>query len=241
MSQLALAIDVETTTRHLSYVENGRSRPGRDVVLRLADALDLPLRARNDLLVAAGLPAEFPANTLESIPLAPYLRAIRGVITALDPFPAFVIDPLFNLEQVNETGKRLLPAAAAGAARANLLDAFLAPGPARDLLTNFPEIAWSLATRFTRATAGMRASPELDALRRRIEGYLEGVPRPTGDAAGELVVCPTFRMGTELVRTVGMTLRFGPSRDVTLEELSVDVLYPRDDDADRFFRALARR
>src|SRR5215510_16402425 len=88
MSQLALATRVETTTRHLSYIENGRSRPGRDLVLRLAEALDLTLRARNDLLVAAGLPAEFPANALESVPLAPYRRAITGVIAALDPFPA---------------------------------------------------------------------------------------------------------------------------------------------------------
>ena len=221
-----MAIQVETTTRHLSYVENGRSRPGRDLVPRLAESL-----------VAAGLPSEFPTSTLGSVPLAPYLGAIRGVITALDPFPAFVLDPLFNVEQVNETGRRLLPGGASG--RANLLDTFLAPGPARHLLANFSEIAWSLATRFTRSTAGIRATPELDALRQRLESYLVGIPRPTGDATGELVVCPILRIGDELVRTVGMTLRFGPSRDVTLEELSVDVLYPRDEAAHRFFRGLA--
>src|SRR4051812_41760794 len=84
LSQLALAVRVESTTRHLSYVENGRSRPGRDLILRLAQALDLPLRARNDLLVAAGLPAEFPANAFESSLLTPYRRAITSVITALD-------------------------------------------------------------------------------------------------------------------------------------------------------------
>lgn len=237
LSQLSLATQVETTTRHLSYVENGRSRPGRDLVLRLAEALDLTLRVRNELLVAAGLPAEFPAHALESIPLAPYLRAISGVIAALDPFPAFVIDPLFNLEQMNDTGRRLLPPGTVG--RPNLLDAFLAPGPARGMLTNFPEIAWSLAARFARATAGRSENPEVTALRQRIEGYLENVPRPPTDATGELVLCPTFRIGNQLVRTVGMTLRFGPSRDVTLEELSVDVLYPRDESADRFFRDLA--
>lgn len=237
MSQLSLATQVETTTRHLSYVENGRSRPGRDLVLRLAEALDLTLRVRNELLVAAGLPAEFPAHALESVPLAPYLGAISGVIAALNPFPAFVIDRLFNLEQMNDTGRRLLPPGTG--TRPNLLDAFLAPGPARQMLVNFPETAWSLATRFTRATAGMRDNPELDALRQRIDGYLEDVPRPPSDASGELVVCPTFRVGHQLVRTVGMTLRFGPSRDVTLEELSVDVLYPRDDASERFFRDLA--
>lgn len=237
LSQLALATAVETTTRHLSYVENGRSRPGRDIVLRLAQALDLPLRARNELLVAAGLSVEFPANPLESVPLAPYRRAIAGVIAALDPFPAFVLDPAFNLERTNEMGRRLLPVPPG--ARANLLDVFLAPGPARELLENFAEIAWSLEARFSRATANMQNEPELDALRRRVAGYLEGVPRPPSDATGELVVCPTLRIGGERIRTVGMTLRFGPSRDVTLEELSVDVLYPRDDVAERFFRGFA--
>lgn len=236
MSQLALATRVETTTRHLSYVENGRSRPGRDLVLRLAQALDVPLRARNDLLIAAGLPPEFPAHPLESVPLAPYRRAITGVIAALDPYPAFVIDPLFNLEQTNEMGRRLLPVPQG--VRANLLDAFLAPGPARELLDNFSELAWSLDAGFARATASMGANPELEALRQRVDGYLKGVPRPPIGAANELVVCPTFRIGDQLVRTIGMTLRFGPSRDVTLEELSVDVLYPRDEAAERFFRGL---
>lgn len=236
LSQLSLAADVETTTRHLSYVENGRSRPGRDLVLRLARVLDLPLRARNDLLVAAGLPAEFPANALESVPLAPYRRAITGVIAALDPYPAFVIDPLFNLEQTNEVGRRLLPVQPG--VRANLLDAFLAPGAGRELLENFAELAWSLEARFSRTTASMRGDPERDALRHRIDGYLEGVPRPPSGATGDLVLCPTFRIGEQIVHTIGMTLRFGPSRDVTLEELSVDVLYPRDETAEKFFRSL---
>jgi len=235
LSQLSLAADVETTTRHLSYVENGRSRPGREFVLRLARSLDLPLRARNELLVAAGLPAEFPAHGLESLPLAPYLRAITGVITALDPYPAFVIDPLFNVEQTNQIGRRLLPTQPG--VRVNLLDAFLAPGRAREQLENFPELAWSLEARFSRATAGMRGG-ELDAVRQRISAYLGDVPRPPSGAGGDLALCPTFRIDGQLVRTVGMTLRFGPSRDVTLEELSVDVLYPRDEAADQFFHGL---
>lgn len=240
LSQLALALRVETTTRHLSYLENGRSRPGRELVLRLADSLALPLRSRNELLLAAGLAAEFPARALGDAPLAPYRRAITGVITALEPFPAFVLDRLLYLEETNGPGGRFVPRAPGGG-RVNLLDAFLAPGPARDQIENFAEVAWSLVTRFSRAAASLPAdTPELERLRRRIQQHLEGVPRPVPDATGELVICPTFRVGERRIRTIGMTMRFGPSRDVTLEELSVDVLYPRDDDADRFFRSLAQ-
>jgi transcriptional regulator with XRE-family HTH domain len=238
LSQLALAMRVETTTRHLSYLENGRSRPGRELVLRLADSLELPLRSRNELLIAAGLAAEFPARALGGSVLAPYRRAITGVIEALEPFPAFVLDPLLHLEETNIAGGRLVPIAPRGA-RVNLLDAFLAPGPAREQLDNFAEVAWSLFTRFSRAAASFPAdTPELEELRSRVHKYLNGVPRPPPDATGEPVICPTLRIGDRRIRTIGMTMRFGPSRDVTLEELSVDVLYPRDEEAERFFRDL---
>jgi transcriptional regulator with XRE-family HTH domain len=238
LSQLALACRVETTTRHLSYLENGRSRPGRDLVLRIAEALDLSLRSRNELLVAAGLATEFSAHTLGSAVLTPYRRAIVGLIAALDPLPAFIVDPLFNLEGTNIAGRRMIPLLPSGE-RINLVDVFLAPGPGRSQLANFPEVAWSWHTRFSRATASLPESEELEALRTRIAGYLDGVPRPPVDGSGELVVCPAFRVGDRTIRTIGMTMRFGPSRDVTLEELSVDVLYPRDEDAEHFFRELS--
>lgn len=205
-------------------------------MLRLAEALNLPLRARNDLLAAAGLAAEFPESELSSPGLSPYRGAVLGVITALDPFPAFVLDSTFHVVAVNTVGARLLPPSPQDA-RLNLIDAFLAPGPARNMIRNFAEVAWSLHTRFVRATASI-GTPEVDALRTRVAGYLEGVPRPPADASGEPVVCPTFQVGDRTVRTIGMTLRFGPSRDVTLEELTVDVLCPRDEEAARFFREL---
>lgn len=237
LSQLELAMRVETTTRHLSYLENGRSRPGRDLVLRIGGALDLPLRSRNELLAAAGLAAEFATNDIESVALVPYRAAILRVIAAIHPLPAFVVDPLFNLVETNETGRRLLPPLASSEP-VNLLDAFLAPGPARASLANFDEVAWSWRARFLRATASLPAS-SVAPLVERIDQYLRDVPRPASDGQGELVICPTFRVGDVLVRTIGMTLRFGPSRDVTLEELSVDVLCPRDEAAERFFRTLA--
>lgn len=240
LSQLDLALRVQTTTRHLSYVENGKSRPGRDLVLRLAEALDVPLRARNDLLAAAGLATEFPARAFESAVLEPYRAAIKKLMLALDPYPAFVVDPLFNVQDTNDPGRRLLPVLSTDAAT-NLVDVFLAPGPTRAQIVNLAEVAWSWHARYLRATAHMTPRREADALRARFESYLRDVQRPPVDAAGDPVVCPTFRIDGRTVRTIGMTIRFGPSRDVTLEELSVDVLYPRDEPAERFFREIAAR
>jgi hypothetical protein len=127
-----------------------------------------------------------------------------------------------------------------GGAALNLVDAFLAPGPGRAQILNFPEVAWSWHARLLRGTAGHAAQePAWHQLRQRVDGYLRDVPRPLLDGAGDPVTCPTFRIGEQVIRTIGMTMRFGPSRDVTLEELSVDLLYPRDAQAEAFFRALA--
>jgi hypothetical protein len=81
-------------------------------------------------------------------------------------------------------------------------------------------------------------SPAWRELRQRVDGYLRDVPRPPFDGSGEPVICPTFRIGDRLIRTIGMTMRFGPTRDVTLQELSVDLLYPRDAEAQAFFQSL---
>jgi transcriptional regulator with XRE-family HTH domain len=247
LSQLALAQDVETTTRHLSYVENGRSRPGRDLVLRLAQALDLPLRSRNELLGAAGLAAEFPENEIQGALLAPYRRAVLGVMDSVNPFPAFAVDGAFNLREANRAARLMLAGARDTAdpsptegGQHNLVDAFLAPGPGRAQIANFPEVAWSWHARLLRASAGRASESQASiALRKRVEGYLRNVPRPPFDGTGDPVICPTFRIGGQLVRTIGMTMRFGPSREVTLDELTVDLLYPRDAEAEAFFHALA--
>jgi transcriptional regulator with XRE-family HTH domain len=243
---LALAQETGTTTRHLSYIENGRSRPGRDLVLRLAEALDLPLRGRNELLAAAGLGVEFLENELDSAVLEPYRRAVLGVMEAVNPFPAFAVDACFNLHEANRAARLMLAGMRGGlvdrsatdGGPLNLVDAFLAPGRSREQIANFPEVAWSWHARLSRALAGRAESEQWRSLKERVEGYLHDVPRPPFDGSGDPATCPTFRIGDQLIRTVGMTMRFGPSRDVTLEELSVDLLYPRDAAAEAFFRAL---
>jgi hypothetical protein len=167
----------------------------------------------------------------------PYRRAIEGIVAALDPYPAFVLDPSFRILDANAMGRRFLPPR--DESRPTFVDAFFAPGPARELPANFAEVAWSFRSRLSRAAMATASNPDLSALERRMTRYLTGVPRPTTDASGEPVICPTLRIDGQSIRTIGMTLRFGPSRDVTLEEMQVDVLYPRDEDAERWFRAHA--
>ncbi len=107
VSQLALAGRIGSTSRHVSFLETGRSRPSAAMVLRLGEALDLPLRERNELLHAAGLAAEFPEASLGSVDLAPFRAAIDSLLTARLPYPAMVLDRHWNVLMANAACDRL--------------------------------------------------------------------------------------------------------------------------------------
>src|SRR5687767_12915553 len=101
MSQLDLSLEAEISTRHLSFVESGRSRPSREIVLRLADRLDVPLRARNALLLAAGHAPAYAERTLDDPALAPARRAIESILKGHEPFPALAVDRHWTLVAAN--------------------------------------------------------------------------------------------------------------------------------------------
>src|SRR5439155_24598474 len=108
VSQLDLAIAADISTRHLSFVETGRARPSRDMVLRLAEHLDVPLRERNQLLLAAGYAPAYRQSGLTEPEMAPVREAVRQLLTGHEPFPAVVVDRAWNLLDGNSSGA-LLP------------------------------------------------------------------------------------------------------------------------------------
>lgn len=230
MSQLALAEAAGTPARHVSFLETGRSRPGSELVLRLAEALNVPLRARNELLEAAGLAASYSQHRFSDAVLLPYRRAISHTLGALDPYPAIVIDRALNVVDANAAARRVFSLPEDGPT--TLIELLFGSGGVRQLLINFPHVAWAWHDRLVRESSG---DPEAEALIARVAEHLAQVPRPS-DTPDGLLICPTFRVGEQVIETVGMSVRFAPSRDVTLQELAIEVLYPRDDVADAFFR-----
>ncbi len=231
MSQLALAAAACTTARHVSFLETGRSRPGAELVLRLAQALDVPLRARNELLTAAGLAKGYTQHPLSDAVLLPYRRAISHTLGALDPYPAIVVDRALTIADANLAAKRVFALPGAGAP--SLVDLLFAAGGLRQLLLNFPQVAWAWHDRIVRESSG---DAQAEALIARVTKELRNVPRPT-ETGDELLICPTFRVGEQVIRTVGMSVRFAPGNDVTLQELAIEVLYPRDAVGEAFFRS----
>jgi transcriptional regulator with XRE-family HTH domain len=139
MSQLHLAVAAGTTPRHLSFVETGRSRPRRDLILRIADALTVPLPERNTLLEAAGLPPAFPAHELGSHALEPVDRVLEKVLAGHEPYPAWVIRQPLTIVRAN-TGPEVLFPGLTELTPDQLIDWWYEPGPFQDQVVNWPEV-----------------------------------------------------------------------------------------------------
>ena len=231
LSQLDLAIRAGMSQRHLSFIETGRSRPGSDVVLRLAAALDLPLRDRNRLLESAGLPAHYPEVGLSDDASAPFRAAISRMLESHEPYPAFVLNRWWEVVGANAAARRLFPATAHGVQDA--IEAFLAPGGLREIIENFEEVAGMYLRRLQAEVAEASDERSLRLLARAKE-LLADVDLGTNAGDG-LVICPRLRLGGEVVSTATMVARFGATREVTLDELRVELIVPADEAARAFF------
>lgn len=239
-SQLDLAAEAAMSQRHVSFIESGRSRPGEDVVLRVAEALDVPLRDRNSLLLAAGLTPRFRELPYAHEDIAPFRAAIDRMLETHEPYPAFVIDRWWTLVDANAAGRKLFPVSTGEAV--NVIDVFFSPGPARDMIENFDEVAAQSLQRLRHEIAGCGPDERLQALLERAEGYLKDISPDAlagADDPSALVVCPRLRIGDQSVATLSMVARFGNTREINLDELRVELIYPADEAAGRVFRDLS--
>ncbi len=231
LSQLQLALAARTTSRHVSFLETGRSRPSRDMVQRLSAALGLSLRETNRLLGEAGLAPAYPETPLADPDLGAFSVAIEQMLARHEPYPAYVIDRHWDVVRRNSAAGRLLPPDA----ERNLVRLVYA-GAWRDTIANWDEVA----------VAGV-ARLAADAARHPGDEVLSGLVDLATDAVRHLdpspstpvgrVLCPHFRLGDEVVRTISVVAHFGGAADVTLDELRVELVFPADDTARRLLGA----
>ena len=236
LSQLELAHRSKTTPRHVSFLETGRSRPGPEIILRLAEALDIPRRERNRLLRAAALKPAYPEHEIDEPSLQPYLAAMRVILGGHEPFPGAVIDAPGRVRLANAGYRRLFPGAE-DLSPEEIIDRFYAEaGPASIL--NWPEVGWTEADR-RRRDADRLGSEHLRRLADRAEAHLRDVPRP--DPAPPLDVVPImtvcWKAGDSLLSTFSAVLRFDSARDITMSELRVELIFPADETTAAFLRA----
>lgn len=248
ISQLELALSANVSQRHVSWLETGRSRPSRDMVLRLAEALDIPLRERNALLQAAGYAALYNESSLQDPVMAPVEHALRQVLSHHEPLPAFVVDRAWNVRMDNRAGSLLLSAAGdpeslmadwGQAGEINLALLTLHPQGLRRYITNWGEAAPHFVRRLRQeATAsGDRALQEkMSAITELAEIADDAVS--LSDALLPVLPLEIDLNGIAL-SLFSVISTFGTPQDITTDELRVEAFYPTDEATEQFFRDVA--
>lgn len=240
LSQLDLANDATVSARHLSFVETGRSKPSRELVLHLAEHLDVPLRERNSLLLAAGYAPTFSQTALDADEMAPVREAIDTILARHEPFPAVVVNRQWDLVTANGPALALLTEGVADhllAPTANALRVSVHPEGLAPRIVNFPEWASHLVDRLRRE-AEMYADPALFALHDELCSYpgVAGSTVPT-DTASRLFVPLALRSDEGELSFFSTIATFGTARDITVEELAVESFFPADDATAAVLRA----
>ena len=234
LSQLDLAIRAEISQRHVSFLELGRAAPSRDMVMRLAVALDVPLRQHNTLLIAAGFAPVWRQTDLAAPELREIRRALDYMLTQQEPYPAVAVDRHWNLLQSNLGAVRLiefLVGPLAPGTAVNLADALVAPDVLRPYLVNWADVV-RYFVRSVEADAAADGTTETAALHERLLAY-QGVRAAVNAAPAELAITPVipmhFRKGVTELKLFTTIATLGIPQDVTLQELRVESFFPMDD------------
>jgi transcriptional regulator with XRE-family HTH domain len=232
ISQLDLACDAEISTRHLSFLETGRSQPSRDMVLRLAERLEIPLRERNLLLVSAGFAPVFPERPLADPALDAARKAVDLVLAGHMPYPALAIDRHWTLVTANPAAMGLLAGIAAEHLQppVNVLRLSLHPEALAPRIANLAEWRAHLLARLRQQIAATADATLIDLLRE-----LSELPMPGGGKYRPLTAVPAgvvvpFQLKTEsgTLSFISVTTVFGTPVDVTLSELAIESFFPAD-------------
>jgi transcriptional regulator with XRE-family HTH domain len=231
MSQLDLALAAGVSARHVSFVETGRSRPSAEMVVQLAEHLDVPLRDRNALLLAAGYAPAYAQRDLDEPEMGPVRDAIDRVLRGHEPFPAIVVDRHWGLVAQNRAVPLLIAGAAAHLLEppVNVLRLSLHPEGMAPRILNLGEWRAHLLDRLGRQ-AVVSGDPALFALHEELAAYPGGGSTGPGPdlEAGSIAVPLRLRAGDDELAFISTATTFGTATDVTVSELAIESFFPAD-------------
>jgi len=231
ISQLELSLGAAVSARHLSFIETGRARPSREMVLHLAERLDVPMRERNGLLLAAGYAPSYTERALDDPELAAARSALDRFLAAHEPYPAVVVDRAWNIAASNAAVALLLDGIAPHllAAPANALRITLHPEGMAPRILNLAEWSGHLLDRLARRAA-LTGDDELTRLHAELLGFpgVRAEP-PHGDRAAEIALPLRLRHDGGDLTFLSTQTTFGTASDITLAELSLEAFYPADE------------
>jgi transcriptional regulator with XRE-family HTH domain len=230
LSQLELSIQAEISTRHLSFVETGRSRPSREMVLHLAERLEVPLRERNQLLLAAGYAPAYPERGLDSTALRPVAAAVRQILAGHEPYPAVLVNPYWEIVDMNASVTLFTEAVPPEllAPPANVLRIALHPDGLASRIIDLPVWRGHLLDRLRRQ-AEQSGDPKVAALYEELRGFPGGESHDGPDPAQAIAIPLRYRYRDTELTFVSAILTFGAPLDVTISELAIEAFFPADD------------
>ena len=238
VSQLELAVRAGTTQRHVSFIESGRSVPGRDMVIRLAESLQVPLRDRNALLLAGGYAPAYDETPYDGPELGAIRSALTGILEGHRPYPAVVVDRRGDLVLANRTfhvlttgvSDRLLTPPV------NVPRLLLDPAGLAPRIVNFGQWAWHVIDTLTRG-AMQNPAPESDGLIDELTAMVPPRP-PTGPDHLGFAVPLRLRSEHGELRLITTLTRFGTALDVTVSELRMEAFLPADEQTAKTLRVI---
>lgn len=233
-SQLTLALDANVSPRHLGFIEVGRANPSREMILTLAQALDVPLRERNDLLLAAGFAPMYRETGLTEPAMDQARRAIESILRQQEPFPAVAMDRHWNIRLTNDAAARFFGQfidLSAEPSPSNLLKLMFDPAKVRPFVRNWESVAEALIQRVHREAVGGAPDSATVALLEELLRYPD-VPRRW--QVPDLTVLSTpflpveFQIGELVMRFFSTVTTLGTPQDITLQEIRIECFFPAD-------------
>ncbi len=228
-SQLDLSLDTGVSQRHLSFVESGRSVPSRDLLSIVSDALNIPLRERNALLLAAGYAPAYTDRSLDDKQMAVVTHAIDRVLRQHEPHPALVLDRYWNVIRTNDAAPRFFASFIDLEARPrprNLLDLMFDPCGMRPFVEDWEKVAAGLLQRVRREALGQVVDTGIKALLDRLKTY-PGVSALKPLLTSQSPVLPiTFRRGDERFSYFSLITTVGTPQCITAQELRIECMFP---------------
>lgn len=244
-SQLALAHDAGVSPRHVCFIETGRAKPSREMLLLLAGVLDVPLRERNALLLAGGFAPVYREAGLDAPELGPARRAFEAILRQQEPYPAVVMDRYWNLLMANRAAERFFAFLLGDTVRTtppNVVRLMFDPEGLRPYVTNWEEAAEALVRRIDREAVGGVPDTLLRALLDEVFGYRDVPARlrvPNREAPLSPLIPIAFRKAGHRYAYFSTVTTLGTPADITLQELRIECFFPVDAETERNARAMA--
>jgi len=233
LSQLNLALSADVSARHVSFLESGRSRPSRDMIMHLGHVLEMPLAAINNMLLSAGFAPQYKRSALDQTDMAPVAQALEWTLARHAPYPGLALDRFWKIEAMNTPAQQLFTGLgiSLGDSLLNLMCDPVMP----DLIENWPTVAHMAALRLRAESAAVGGEPQLD----RVADYLAQQPAP-GDLPNGPAIPTIYRVGEMRLSLLGMISVFSSANDETIDDLRLELFYPADPETETYLKAAAQ-